>query len=336
MHPDDILLQRLYNQQIALPAFERPEDIVQWLTAMQAQEYARAKWAIALRGTGLNDRLVEQAFNEGRILRTHLMRPTWHFVHPADIRWMLQLTAPRVHQANAYYYKQLELDAKTMNRCNKVITKALTGQFLTRAALKTALEKAKINADGLRLAYIVMYAELEGVVCSGPRLGKQFTYALLEERAPAAGQRSRKEALALFAERYFTSRGPATVKDFSYWSGLTMKEAQEGAASLPAAFEKEKDLIFKPVSIPAGKKLQTTFLMPDYDEYGMSYKDRSAILPDGGVPAWDRYIVCEGKPVGGWRKLEGAELETELFTPLPKTKMAAVDKAIEKFHAFLG
>lgn len=335
MKTTDILLQRLCNQQIAQPPAVGPGEVVQWLTAMQAQEFARAKWAIALRAQNVNEKMVDDAFNEGKILRTHLMRPTWHFVHPADIRWMQQLTGPRVHQANAYYYKQLELDTKQMNRCNNIITKALSGKHLTRAALKTALENSKINADGLRLAYIVMYAELEGVICSGPRVGKQFTYALLEERVTAVKNISRKEALALFTERYFASRGPATMKDFAYWSGLTMKEVLEGVSALPPAFIKEKDLIFKPVDVPAGK-LQTTFLMPDYDEYGMSYKDRSAMQPEGGVPAWDRYIIVNGKPAGGWRKPEGGELETEMFMKLSATQMAEVQKAINRYLGFLS
>lgn len=334
MKPSELPLQRLYNQQIARPAFTRPEDIVQWLTAMQSQEFAKAKWAIALRGQNLTEKAIDTAFNEGKILRTHLMRPTWHFVHPADIRWMLQLTAPRVHQANAYYYRQQGLDKKIMDRCNKVIIKTLAGQHLTRTALKAALEKAKINAEGLRLGYIMMYAELEGVICSGPRIGKQFTYALLEERAPAVKPLTRQEALAKFTDRYFSSRGPATLKDLAYWSGLTMKEVQEGAGTLSAAFIKENDLIFKPAAIPAGK-LQTTFLMPDYDEYGMSYKDRRALLPATGVPAYDRYIISDGKICGEWRKVDGQELETELYFPLPKTKMAEVEKAIHRYLSFI-
>ena len=94
---------RLMNQQIAQSNFQQPQQVVSWMVAMQAQEYAMAKWAIGLRVPGLNDAVVEKAFNDGAILRTHLMRPTWHFVSPQDIRWMLALTGPRVTAASAFH-----------------------------------------------------------------------------------------------------------------------------------------------------------------------------------------------------------------------------------------
>jgi hypothetical protein len=211
----EIVKSRLINQQIAETKFRNPKEIVAWMAAMQAQEYAMAKWAIGLRLPGLKNADIENAFNEGSILRTHLMRPTWHFVTPEDIRWMLMLTAPRVNAANAYSYRKFELDIEILKRCNDTIIKALQGgKQLTRATLKAALEQERIFADGLRLSYIMMHAELDGIICSGVRQGKQFTYALLDERVPPAKVLERDEALAELTLRYFTSRGPATVKDF--------------------------------------------------------------------------------------------------------------------------
>ena len=181
---------------------------------------------------------VEQAFNDGQILRTHVLRPTWHFVAPEDIRWLLALSAPRIHAANAYYYRQAGLDAKTFAKSCAMIHRALEGgKTLTRAELAVHLKRAKVPADGLKLAYLMMHAELEGVICSGPRRGKQFTYALLDERVPATKPKTRDEALAELARRYFASHGPATVRDFAWWSGLTVKDAQQAIDSVRPRLE---------------------------------------------------------------------------------------------------
>src|SRR6266581_6618700 len=129
----DIAQQRLHNQLITQQTFEKPGDVVEWLGAVQAQDYAAAKWAVGLRSRGVTDDDIEQAFTSGAILRTHVMRPTWHFVVPADIRWMLTLTAPRVHALSAYYHRQQELDAAIFAKSHGLLTKALQGQTqLTR------------------------------------------------------------------------------------------------------------------------------------------------------------------------------------------------------------
>ena len=228
--PTELLTARLRNQQLIASTRRKPAQVVSWLCAMQAQDYPAAKWAIGLaRARHARTRDVEQAFNDGLILRTHVLRPTWHFVAPEDIRWLLALSAPRIHATNAYYYRQAGLDAKTFAKSCAMIHRALEGgKTLTRAELAMHLKRAKVPADGLKLAYLMMHAELEGVICSGPRRGKQFTYALLDERAPATKPKTRDEALAELAKRYFASHGPATVRDFAWWSGLTTKDAQTG------------------------------------------------------------------------------------------------------------
>lgn len=226
----DIAHQRLANQRISKPTLERPADVVDWLCAVQSQDFAGAKWALGLRMRAATDAAVEAAFNTGSILRTHLLRPTWHFVRPADIRWLLALSAPRVKQAMAYRHRQLELDPKTLRRTNAAIEKTLRdGAERTRDELRDGLRDARIPSVGVeRMTHIVMHAELDGIVCSGPRRGKQFTYALLDARAPRARTLDRDEALADLASRYFRSRGPATVQDFAKWAGLTVADARIG------------------------------------------------------------------------------------------------------------
>ncbi len=352
MNKNDIIRYRLFNQQIAETKFTKPAEIVSWLVAMQAQEYAMAKWAIGLRLPGSTDEMIEKAFTEGSILRTHLMRPTWHFVTPEDIRWLLKLTAPRVEAFNAFTYRQQELDNKIFKRSNDIIIKNLEGgKYLLRTELQAALKQKKIIASGIRLSALMMKAELEGIICSGPRRGNQFTYALLDERVPPVKPINRKDALAAFAQRYFTSRGPATVKDFATWSGLSVTEAKEGAAMLSSKFIKEKineqEYIFIPASWNLNNKIQTSFLMPDYDEYGMGYRDRSAIFNTkvdlsrfkNDNPIFNRMIIIDGKIEGTWKRVtknNTVTIETVPFSPLSKTKQPILKKMIDKYCMFVG
>ncbi|MBL0743120.1 winged helix DNA-binding domain-containing protein [Chryseolinea lacunae] len=344
----DLAKHRLINHGIAGSEFEKPQEVVQWLGAMQAQEFAMAKWAIALRARGVDDVVIENAFNRGDILRTHLLRPTWHFVSPDDIRWLLMLTAPRVHAVNAYWYRKFELDAGTLKRSRAVFEKALAGKhFLTRDILNEKLAEKKIHADGLRLAYLFMHAELEGLICSGPRQGKQFTYAWLDERVPETKTIAREEALARLANRYFTSRSPATVHDLSYWSGLTLKDAQAAANLLPATFENENvngvEYIEKPGSSKISATSQTTFLMPDYDEYGMSYKNREALVdpkrqhkPAVDTPGSNHMLVVNGVISGTWQRKQKSPggIEVMPFYTFSKQQTQAVAKAVKEYLAF--
>ena len=343
----DIINRRLINQQIAETKFKKPQEIVNWMIAMQAQDFAMAKWAIGLRLPGSHETDIEKAFNDGHILRTHLMRPTWHFVTPADIRWMLALTAPRVNAVNAYWYRKFGLDNKIFKRSNDILAKTLEGgKQLTRATLKSALDQAKISADGLRLSYLVMRAELDGIICSGPRQGKQFTYALLDEKVPGNFSFDREKALADFIRRYFTSRGPATLQDFVYWSGLTMKDAKTGFAILtPNLLSGEfdgQDYKFDQGKSKINSNSQTTFLMPDYDEYGMSYKNRSAlnsISRPGRVDPYAHWVVLNGKIEGIWKRtfLKGTiKVDTVPFVALNKTKKQALMNAVRRYSSFVG
>lgn len=225
----DVARQRLHNERLVGAQCPQPEDVVNWLGAVQAQDYAGAKWAVGQRVAGALDADVERAYVSGAILRTHVMRPTWHFVTPADIRWLQELTAPRVRAGNAPYDRGFELDEASFRRSHAVLTSALRGNHQrTRTELARALDEAGIPAQGPRLAYIIMRAELDGLICSGALRGKQHTYALLDERAPASRRLSRDEALAELAKRYFTSHGPALPQDFAGWSGLTIADARIG------------------------------------------------------------------------------------------------------------
>jgi hypothetical protein len=347
----DIARQRLRNQHIAEARLRKPGDVVGWLGAVQAQDYAGAKWALGLRLQGATDDDIDQAFADGSVLRTHLMRPTWHFVAPVDIHWLLALTAPRVHAVNAFMYRKLELDSAILKRSSAALAKALrSGNQLTRDELRGVLQKAGIATDdGLRLAYILMHAELDGVVCSGARRGKQFTYALVKERAPHAKTLGRDEALAELAGRYFMSRGPATVQDFAKWSGLTITDAKRGLEAVTAQLRQEVvdgQAYWFSTSTPSAKDASpTAYLLSIYDEYISGYKDRRAIgEAEVGAKlsalgnALSYIIVVDSQIVGTWKRTlrkDAVVIETNLFTRLTTAENRAVAVAAQRYGDFL-
>jgi len=347
----DIALQRLINQHIALATFEQPGDVVKWLGAVQAQDYAGAKWALGLRLKGATDDDIDQAFANGSILRTHLLRPTWHFVTPADIRWMLVLTAPRVHAVNAYMYRKLELDAAIFKRSHAALTKALRGgQTLTRDELRNALQKTGIAVDGeLRMGYLMMRAELDGIVCSGPRRGKQFTYALLDERVPQGKTLEREEALVELARRYFLSRGPATVQDFARWSGLTAADARSGLEAVRVQLQHEvvgnQSYWFSPSTPYSNDSSPTAYLLSIYDEYISGYKDRSAMVGQTHAAklsalgnALSYIVVIDGQILGTWKRSitkSAVAIEANCFKRLTKREQHAVALAAQRYARFV-
>jgi len=346
LNPKEIIIQRLYNQQIADTNCKKPEEIVSTLVAMQSQVWDMGKWAIGLRLPGSANEDIENAYNRGDILRTHVMRPTWHFVTPADIRWLLKLTSPRVHAFNAPYYRKMELDATVFKKANAVFVKMLQGgRQLNRLILKDALEKSKIKTNDIRLICLLMQAELDGLICSGAREGKQFTYALLDERSPGNDRFQRDEALGELVKRYFITRGPATVQDFAWWSGLTVKDGKDGLAMSKSVFESEKvngtEYFFKPGSFDYKKKIHSTFLLPDYDEYGISYKDRSLFMNElNKIKSKKKYphtVIINGVAGGTWRwkrTIKQMQIETLLFTSINKTKQQALARAEKMYTSF--
>jgi hypothetical protein len=346
----ELVRTRLLNQRLIRSEFTNPAEIVSWLGAVQSQDYAGACWALGLRADGLANTDVERAFNAGEILRTHILRPTWHFVAAADIRWMLALSGPRVNRTNARVYRRTEVDDRIIARSRSVFERVLgDGQHLTRTELATALQRARISATGQRLAYIVMRAELDGVICSGPRRGKQFTYALLERRAPPRGAVSLEEALAELSRRYFTSHGPATLRDYVWWSGLTVRDARRGLESIRGELVHEtvEELTywFAPSRPARDRPSPTTWLLPNYDEFLVAYRDRRLGVPPESMPShrqpnvYSHHLIVDGRPAGHWtREVLGDSVRVsiahdEKFTPRLTRSIAA---AARRYSQFMG
>jgi hypothetical protein len=342
-----IAASRLRNQIITGGGLVRPADVVGWFGAMQAQVYDAARWGIGLRLRDATDDVVERAFERGRILRTHVMRPTWHFVTPADIRWLLELTGPRVQRTMLPYQRRLELDSRTLVRATTVIERALgDGQPLTRQEVAAVLRRRGMPCDGFRLALVVMHAELEGIICSGPRRGRQFTYALIDQRAPRAARLTRDEALATLTRRYFRSHGPATARDCAWWSGLTIADVKRGL-DINRAVASDVDgrtywSVRRPVS-SAGGRSHATQLLPIYDEYLVAYRDRAAVPhwpPAASAPqTFQHALIVNGQVAGAWRTTPGRAtplVEVTPLRPLTAAEQRAVDRAAERYRRYLA
>lgn len=350
MNLSAIAAQRLHNQLLTRAGLRRPEDVIKWLGAVQAQEYEPAKWALGIRmRDGAVDDIVERAFADGRILRTHVMRPTWHFVTPDDIRWLTELTGPRVQRLMSTYHRQLELDSGLLVRGTKIIERALRDRtHLTRNELGERLNRANLSFDGIRLGHLAMYAELEGVICSGPRRGKQFTYALVDERAPRAARLPREEALATLARRYFTSHGPATIRDFVWWSGLTTADAKQGLEMNRARrLEVDGQAYWTIGPAPQGAaRARRVHLLPIYDEYVVAYRDRhavphgSSLVPAGGSPVSFRHsLVVGGQIAGTWRTKRQSKAVVIDAVPLRRLtapEQRGMREAVRLYERFLG
>jgi hypothetical protein len=309
-----LLQLRLGNHCLVDSTLRTPLDVVRQLGAVQAQDYAAAKWGIGLRAPGLHAADIDAALDEGTIIRTHVLRPTWHFVPPADLRWMLALSARRIRAAMGSYHRRLGLDEPMFKKSRRTIRRALTGRcHLTRAEIIDILRRSGIAVDGLRPTFLMLDAEIESLVCSGPRRGKQFTYALLDERVSESRAITTDSASSELARRFFTSHGPATLRDFAWWSGLPARDARAAIETIASSLEHETldGLTYWLVDDHGQARLRSpvVHLVPNFDEYLVAYQDRGLVTD--GLPSrlalarndlLSYCVVVNGMVAGTWRK----------------------------------
>jgi Winged helix DNA-binding domain len=301
----DVLRRRLVNQRLHGERLPSAAEAVRLLTCVQSQEYAHALWSLGMRSSGLMATDVQTEFDRGAFLRTHILRPTWHFVAAEDIRWILQFTAPRVQRLNQTIYRQERLDPATLERGAALIVEELRGgQCRTRAELAQALK-----SQGLRLAYIVMNAELEGLICSGPMRGAQQTYALLDERVPGTGAATGDAAE--LAYRFFRGHGPASIQDLARWSSLTVTQCRAAVDAVKDRLESATvegiDLWFEDTEPAPAQTASGALLLPLYDEVTLSYPAINFPTAHGHPhqPGQDLFIGCviiDETNVGLWRR----------------------------------
>jgi hypothetical protein len=348
----NIAQRRLAAQHIARPRFERAGELVSWMGAVQAQDYLASLWAIGLRLTGGTETVVERAIADGSIVRTWPMRGTLHLVPAADVHWMLELLAPRVVRGSAGRLRQLGLDARLLARTGKLVTRALEGgRCITRPALLALLDKAGIATRESRGLHMLFHHAQEGLICFGPREGKQPTLVLLDEWVPARRRLSREESLAELGRRYFTSHGPATLHDFGWWSGLTLTECRAAVALAGDALAREeidgKAYWFGTEAVrPAHAGAPHVHLLPYFDEYTVAYRDRTAVI----APRHSGHfaiangmlfpiVVVDGQVIGSWKRTldkRGVRITLERFESIRREHVPALREAMHRYARFLG
>ena len=349
--PIRLAAQRLRQQRIGHNPFARPADAVRWFGAVQAQDYLGSLWAIGLRTRGATEAAVERAIAERSIVRTWPLRGTLHFVAAEDARWMLELCAPRTLARNAARLKKEHgLDSRLIARSREILLDALRGGVcMPRPEVYRQLEGARIKTGGSRGLHLLWWHAHEGLLCLGPRAGKQQTFVLMDEWLPPTPPRSREESLAELARRYFTSHGPATVRDFAWWSGLAAADAAlalEMVESELLATTLEKRRYWQSPGVATTRASRGSHLLPAYDEYTVAYQDRGAVLSsefaaraDSGHGIFHPPIVIDGQIAGTWSRALGKKSVTitcRLFAPVDRRQSQALAAAARRYADFLG
>ncbi len=352
MDQSEIALRRLSSQKLVCTNLNSPRQVVSLMGAMQAQDYPMAKWAIGLRLPTSTDAAVEAALTNGDILRTHLLRPTWHFVTPDDISWLIDLTAPQIKAGERSRDRDLELTEEVYARSNAVIERALGGgNHLPREPLIALLNQAGIATDENRASHLFMRAELEKIICSGATKGKKTTYALLSERVPNTRRLAHDEALAELARRYFTSRPPATYQDFLWWSGLPARDAIQALESVKSNLISETIdgatyWLSPQANLEHEEAAKSVLLVPVYDELLISYAHRIASVPphleqhmkeisNRGI--FRPIIVVQGQVVGNWKRTVDKEtlmVDLQPFSDLDPALLQQLASEAERYAGF--
>lgn len=350
MSTEELLGRRLVNQQLAAPRSADPVEVTRWLGAVQSQEYAQSLWALGLRTQGSTAASIEAAIDRGAILRTWPMRGTIHLVPAEDARWMVHLLAGRPVRLVRNTYRKIGLTDDVFARAADVVTGALRGgRQLPRKDLYALLTVAGIDCsaspNGGRGNHILGYLSHTGLLCIGPVRRGQPVFVLLDEWAPAPRQPA--EPLAELAVRYFTSHGPATVRDFAWWSGLTLadtRRAIELAGPVLAAEDRGGEQYWDgagpgrtQAAAPEGG-----YLLPAFDEYTVAYKDRGLLL-DGGPEVnsdlLNPVMLLDGRAAGLWKRVVGAKSVQISLAPygrLSRPDRSRLAAAAERYAAFLG
>lgn len=346
----DIAQIRLDNHHLTCNKINTVKEVVGWMGAMQAQDFNIVRWAVGIRLPQLTEQMFIKSFNDAEIIRTHLLRPTWHLVSAEDISWMLELTAPQIKAKLKSRHEELALTAKLLLRCEKLIENELsTFDYLTRDEILTLLKKNNIDTKDNRASHILLYAELEGLICSGEIKDNNQSYSLLHKRVKSNKTLNREEALAKLAEKYFQSHSPATLQDFIWWSGLNVKDGRQAMESIKSTFVLEKvDDVMYYFNNDSGctKQSPRVYLLPAYDEYIISYKDRSKILSvnqsnraisSNGV--FQPTVVMGGQVIGIWKRIlrkDRTIVEVEMVQAYNKSIKHGIAKAANNYGKFLG
>lgn len=348
MNLSTFLSLRMANQQLNVHDKTSIQELVSYMGIMQAQDFAMSKWAVGMRLENASEHSVEAAINKAEIIRIHVLRPTWHFVAADDVHLMLQLSAQPIKASMKGRHKQMGLTEALFKKSNKIIERALSKKHCTREELMKDLIKQKIVVTENRSSHIMLRAELDGIVCSGEISNNKFTYALLDERINNKKHYSKEEALQLLATKYFQSHGPAKLSDFMWWCGINKTTATHAVSVLDKSFVKEsfkkETYWLKQESKTSG--LSNVLLLPSYDEYIISYKDRSQMVDNAASKKvissngifWP-VVLVNGKVAGKWsRKIINNEVKInyDLFSPVSSSAKRKLKKSASQYAKFIN
>lgn len=335
---------------------DSPLAVVEWLGALQSQDLASGLWSVGVRLRGASEADIHAAFERRDVIRTWPMRSTIHIIPAVDARWMLALTGVRGLDQLRTRRQQLGLLPQDMDRALAVIASALAGgRLLTRAELLSVLDDAGVATDGQRGYHLLLYASQSGLTCIGPQRGTSQTFALLDDWVRTPRALTRDEGLVELAHRYFRGHGPATVKDFAGWTGLTITDARAGVAGnegrltrIGAAADARWLTVELAEMIADGSLAEHDVVaLPGYDEYLLGYKDRSlhgsATLLDrivpGGNGVFRSTIVADGSVVATWTRsltTDRVRIAVTPFGPFSRTLTAAATRALAAYADFVG
>lgn len=350
MTHSDLLKRRLTTHHLASPDFKNAGEVVRWFGAVQAQDFFASLWAIGQRMKKAAEADVEKAIADKEIVRSYPMRGTLHFAPPEDLRWMLKLMTPRIIARSAKLYRDVSLNASVFKKSASIFERALQGENqLTRDEMYEVLEENKIATKNYRGLHILGHLSQEGLLCFGPRKGKQQTFVLLDEWVPQSTDLTREESLAKLTLNYFTGHGPATLQDFVWWSGLTVADVKAGIEMVRSKLEEEEldGITYYSSPQARSKKSSDAFLLPVYDEYTVAYKDRDLLLEEKAAKSLKRInnlvftntIVIEGAVVGVWRrtiKKEKTLIEVNGLAGLTSSQKEKIEAAAKKYGTFIG
>ena len=315
MKQNDIARLRLANQRLTRAAFASPVEVVRWFGAMQSQDLPASLYAIGLRMNGATEFIVESALTDGSIVRSWPMRRTIHCMAAEDVRWMIRMLAPRGIARMKPYHRAMKITDEDLERVGRVLESALVREpRLTRAELYQRLNDEGVATNTpdvpMRALHLLVHWAQAGLICLAARRGKQPTFALLDNWTPRGRDLSGDDALMELAIIYFRAHGPATVKDFSWWSGLTMAEASRatrlaGDLLRSATIDGiEYWLMRDAPAAPAGSL--PLLLLPPFDEFTVAYADRSVTADPSLLPSIGHglapNILVNGRIAGTWKR----------------------------------
>jgi DNA glycosylase AlkZ-like len=346
-----IAVTRLRRQRLWGAPLGSAAEVVGWLAAVQAQDFFGSKWGLAQRISGTDEAAMDGAFASGEILRTHLLRPTWHFVTPADIRGLLALTGPRVHARSATMYRRVGADTDTMRRVEAVVQRELTGRAVSRPAVQQAIADAGVDVSvPMRMSHLLMHLELDGMICSGPRIGNQFSYRLLDDIVGVPAHLDLTAVAVDLALRYVRSRGPATAHDMATWSGLTVTACRAALAdNRPALVESTVDgVTYWDAAEPAAERPHPprALLLSIYDEYIAGYRDRVGAVDPADITRLrlmgndlTGVVTLDARLVGTWKRRttgDGLAVVVSPFHDLADDELATVEEARRRLSDYTG